>query len=243
MQSAPVFYVAEWGNHRVCEWDVVTGTFKKELHLPALRFPSGLCISPDDALLAVSDWGNHQVLILSTQEGSCLRSIQGVSPDLAVDNFLHPVCVCFSPDGCYVAVGDSIHFKVVLVEVGLHDPDSIGVCVQTIELGSSPGQTLCSVAFDPCDSVLFIHQGDVVRAIYLDHPSLLFESEFKLGPGAGIECSGVGIAIDANSGRVAIAERCATCRVLKKNHYSMNIYIDNLIEWSQSPNQYTRRCE
>ena len=94
MQSAPVFYVAEWGNHRVCEWDVVTGTFKKELHLPALRFPSGLCISPDDALLAVSDWGNHQVLILSTQEGSCLRSIQGVSPDLAVDNFLHPVCVC-----------------------------------------------------------------------------------------------------------------------------------------------------
>ena len=212
--KAASFFVAEWGNHRVCEWDIATGLFKKVMHLPSLRFPTCLSMSPDEKLLAVSDWGNHQVILLNTLGGSCLRIIKGVSNSLATENFIHPVCVSFAPDGRHIAVGDLIHFKVVIIECfapdGLHDSDDMSLCVQTVDLGTSAGQTLCSIAFDPCNcGVIFIHQGDVVRAIYLDHPSVLYKSDFALGPGASTECSAVGIAIDAKSGRIAIAERCA----------------------------------
>lgn len=123
-----------------------------------LRYPFGMCISPDGELLYVVDQNNLRVQVFRASDGAHVRSFES--------RFATPSFVCLSPDGELLFVTDSHNHRVQVLRA--HD----GSHVRSIgSRGSNDSEFNCprGVCLSPDGERLFVaeqgnHRVQVVRA-------------------------------------------------------------------------------
>ena len=125
------------------------------------NYLNGVCLSPNDELLFVSDRDNNRIQILRANDGTPIQTIE---------NFRSPKRICVSPDGQQLFVADfyGVHVltingvRIMTIEKGRgHDKFSLpeALCV------SPDGHELFVVDIDRRVQVFRVEDGTYVRTI------------------------------------------------------------------------------
>jgi DNA-binding beta-propeller fold protein YncE len=194
------FFVADTGNNRVCEHNISDGAFVRILPLGQLNQPHGLCLSPDEEWMAITDINNHRVLLVKLDGSVSLRVI-GSRGDGNLE-FQTPGAVAFTPDGEAIVIADFILSRVTVVSKD-------GVFLRRIECGGYAK----GIAVDGDGNILVSVVATVKRVKVFSPDGKLLQD--CLGKQTFGGFGSAGLAVDPASGLIAVSEAFSTSEAVR----------------------------
>jgi hypothetical protein len=102
-------FVSDSHNHRIQVFNAVDGTFLRTItgNDKGLWYPQGVCLTPDERELMISDIGGLRVIAVNIENIENIENTKHYIKYVNKDDFAAPDApsdICVSPDGQFIAV-------------------------------------------------------------------------------------------------------------------------------------------